>query len=42
MQWLNNVDWALVAQGTTAVVAAIFGVGKAINMLINAFKGVKK
>lgn len=41
MDWLQNVDWALVAQSTTAVVAAIFGLGKAIGALMRAFGGKK-
>lgn len=37
----SAVDWSLVAQAVTAVVAAVFGVGKAVSALISAFKGRK-
>lgn len=37
MDWFANVDWSLVAQSTTAVVAAAFALGKAIGALVRAF-----
>jgi len=39
---MMDFDWALLAQATTAVVAAGFAFVKAIAGLVRIFKGVKK